>query len=124
MSDLHKRLNIAYITATHPDDRRAWSGTTYYMAQALQKHCGEVHHLGPITSPELRFARLLYKLSQRLLKKQYLSIYSLFVAKKHAKLIARQLAKQSYDVVFAPIGEREVAFLDTDLPIVIATDTT
>ena len=46
-SNTHKRLRIALITALDVFDRRSWSGTFYYMAKSLQKHCGDVNRYWP-----------------------------------------------------------------------------
>jgi hypothetical protein len=77
MYDKNKRLKIAYLSPEDPHSKRSWSGITYYMAQALQMHCGDVYYLGPISSIEQRLA---YQLSR--------SIHSLF--KKHIQGV-RQL---------------------------------
>jgi glycosyltransferase involved in cell wall biosynthesis len=124
MGDENKRLSIAYVTANYPWDRRAWSGTTYYMAQALQKYCGEVHYIAPIRSNEKRLGKIIHESSRFFLKKNFAYGYSIFVAKKHAKIAAHLLAGRSFDVIFSPIGETEIAFLQTDIPIVLALDTT
>jgi glycosyltransferase involved in cell wall biosynthesis len=119
------RLNIAYLTAEDPQSKYAWSGTTYYMAHALEKYCGDVHFLGPILSFERRYiGRLMQEMSSRLLKKNIAYDRLLFVAKKQAKLAAQKLEQGHYDVIFSPIGPPEVAFLETNIPIVIATDVT
>jgi|SRR5579863_8985272 len=124
MSVEHTRLKIAYLTAEDPESKRSWSGSTYYMAQALQKHCGEVHYLGPIKTVERRIGSIMNKSASLLLNKVVAYDRLIFVAKKHAKVAARRLAGQSFDLIFAPLGTPEIAFLETDIPIVIAEDAT
>jgi hypothetical protein len=34
----NNRLRIAYLTQQDPLDKRSWSGSLYYMGQALQQH--------------------------------------------------------------------------------------
>lgn len=125
VDERNKRLKIAYVTAENPRSKRSWSGTTYYMAQALQKHCGDVYYLGPIISFERRFVgRIMQETSSRLFRKNIAYDRLLFVAKKQAQIVSRKLADQSFDLIFSPIGPPEVAFLETSIPIVLALDIT
>lgn len=119
-----RRLKIAFLTSEDPEDKRSWSGLTYQMAKALQKHCGDVCYLGPIMSIEKRISRVISKSASMLLKKNVVHERLLFVARKHSRVAAQRLAGQSFDVIFAPIGTAEVAFLETDIPIVLTEGTT
>jgi glycosyltransferase involved in cell wall biosynthesis len=125
MNNEKKRIKIAYLTSRDPHDRRSWSGLIYYIAQALQKHSGEVLYWH--VNPSLLFkANLIRKLaresSQFLLKKQYTS--SFFLSKSFAKAGNHWLAEQSVDVIVAPDGAIETAFLETEIPIVLVGDST
>src|SRR5436305_8650189 len=120
MYDKNRRLKIAYLSPEDPYSKRSWSGITYYMAQALQMHCGDVYYLGPITSIEQRLAYHLSRSIHCLFKKHIVHERLLFVARKHAKIAAQKLMEQPFDVIFAPIGAAEIAFLDTDIPLVLA----
>ncbi|HEV2581018.1 MAG TPA: glycosyltransferase family 4 protein [Ktedonobacteraceae bacterium] len=121
----HRRLQIAYLTAEDPQSKYAWSGTTYYMAQALQKHCGDVHYLGPIMSFERRvIGRLMHEASRKALGKNIAYDRLPFVAKKQAKIASQRLASGAFNLIFAPIGPPEVALLETDIPIILALDIT
>jgi glycosyltransferase involved in cell wall biosynthesis len=124
MHDESKRLKIAYLSAEDPESKRSWSGTTYYMAQALRRHCGDVYYLGPINSLERRLAWRLSKGIYLLFNKNIVHERLLLVARKHAKVAAQRLTGQSFDVIFAPISAGEVALLETDIPIVLAEDAT
>lgn len=119
-----KPLRIAFLTTLDPRNRRSWSGTIYYIAQALEKHCGEVSYIGPITSNERLLGKVLHKASQRLLKKNFEYNHSFLVAKKHARIAEERLAGGSFDLIITPIGTTEIAFLKTDIPIVLVGDAT
>ena len=128
MYEINKSIKIAYLTV-HFDPHvkgtwRSWSGTVYYIAQALQKHCGEVSYLNPILPcrRQKKIERITIRSSQFLLKKQYTSDF--FLAKSYAKAGARWLADQSFNVIVAPAGAMEIAFLQTDIPIVLVEDAT
>ncbi len=125
MLETSRRLQIAFLTAEDPQSKYSWSGTTYYMAQALQRHCGEVYPFGRILSIERRYiARLLHEGAKHLLQKNVAYDRLLFVAKGQGRIAARRLAGQSFDLIFAPIGAAEIAFLETSTPIMLASDVT
>ena len=125
MDDEHRPLKIAYLTSEDPKDKRSYSGSLYYMAQALEKHCGDVHYLDPVISFEKRYiGRLIHEASKRLLKKNVAYDRLIFVAKKNAKIVTQRLAGQSFDVIIAPNCTPEVAFLETATPIALALDVT
>jgi len=95
------------------------------MAEALQKHCGEVHRIGPITSFEKDIiGRFTNKSAQLLLKKRVAYDRLSIVAKKHARIIQKLLVRQRYDFIFAPVGASEIAFLETTTPIILVEDGT
>src|SRR6266852_4655419 len=118
--DGNKRLKIAFLTSEDPQDRLSWSGITCQMAQALQKYCGDVYYLGPIITMEKRIAIAISRGTLFLFKKNIPHERLLFEAKKHSKIAAQRLAGRSFDLIFAPLGTVETAFLETDVPIVLA----
>ena len=61
MNDADKRLKIAFLTSFDPLDRRSWSGTVYHLAQALQKHCGELSYIGPMKIREKTIGKVINK---------------------------------------------------------------
>ncbi len=137
MSDEIKRPRIAFVTPMDPRDKRAWSGTLFYTAQALQKYCGEVIHIGAPAQGNSSSKQALYKKLRFLLKKYapynpFFSIgrkyfvceYRIFTAKRYAKFANAALASQSFDVLVAPASTTEIAFIHTHLPIVLIEDAT
>src|SRR5579859_179955 len=125
MRNEQQRLTIAFLTWFDSQDRRSWSGAFYYMAQALQKYCGEVIHIGPIdASREKLIGKMVHKSAQVLLKKQFVYDQCFLVAKKYASVAAQWLADHPVDLIIAPGGGAEIAFLETDLPIVLVEDAT
>jgi hypothetical protein len=49
------QLKIALISAADPRDRRTWSGSTFFMGSALERHVGRVDYIGPIPIPRQDF---------------------------------------------------------------------
>ncbi len=124
MRNEHNHMKIAFLTSFDPHDRRSWSGTVYYLAQALQKHCGEVSYLGPMKIWEKKLGKAINKASLFFLKRQFAYNHSFLLARKYAKVAEQRLADESYDVIVTVAGAAEIAFLKTDVPIVLIEDAT
>ncbi len=124
MNDADKRLKIAFLTSFDPLDRRSWSGTVYHLAQALQKHCGELSYIGPMKIREKTIGKIINKCSLFLLKKSFVYNHSFLLARKYARVAAQRLAGRSFDVIVTVAGAAEIAFLKTEIPIVLIEDAT
>jgi glycosyltransferase involved in cell wall biosynthesis len=96
------------------------------MAQALQKHCGEISYIGTTYVPpkEELIGKVVNKCSRLLFQKHYNYYFSLLMSKRYAKIAAQQLAGQKFDVIVAPMGWAEIAFLKTDIPTIFVGDST
>ena len=125
---MHKtdnRLKIAYLTNEHAHDKRSLSSALYYMGRALEQHCGEVTYLERVLSWEKRYvARLMQEATKHILKRRLVERRLLFIAKKQAKVAAQRIAGQQFDVIVAPDGGPDIAFLQTDIPILLPMDLT
>ena len=124
MPDKNGRPQIALVTADDPSDRRSFSGTHYYMSRALQEHCGDVHHLGPVKPWIFTPLRARNTATKLVSKKRYHYTHSIPLAKSYARVFSRKLSERSYDLVFAIAASTEIAFLETDTPIVYTSDAT
>src|SRR6266568_4082243 len=80
MSDENKRLRIALLTAHTLQNRKqsSWGGTVEYMAQALQRHCGDVYHIGPVHSMKKLLGKAIHKTVRFLLRKNFAYNHSFF----------------------------------------------
>lgn len=108
-----------------PADKRSWSGIYYYMAQALRKYCGSVSFLGPVYQPQSTMRQKMFnKCSQIFSNKKYNYDHGISLAKKYGKVFSQKLSQQSFDYIFAPAASAEIAFLNTDIPIIYSSDTT
>ena len=125
---MHKtdnRLKIAYLTNEHAHDKRSLSSALYYMGRALEQHCGEVTYLERVLSWEKRYVgRLMQEATKHILKRRLVERRLLFIAKKQAKVAAQRIAGQQFDVIVAPDSGPDIAFLQTDIPILLPTDVT
>lgn len=120
-----KKIKIAYLTTTNARDRRSWSGIHFYIAQALEKHCGQVHYLGPAQPKfQLGIGKALSAISRKIFGKRYDYSHTFPMAKALARIFRKKLTEGNFDLIFAPTASSAIAFLDTKLPIVILSDTT
>lgn len=119
-----RRLNIALLTANtlHDRKRSSWGGTVDRIAQSLQKHCGEVYYIGSISPNKKLVGKVVHRLTRTLLKKNFLYNHTFALARAYARFANPKLAEQSYDVIIAPSGGTEIAFLETTTPIVLIED--
>jgi glycosyltransferase involved in cell wall biosynthesis len=123
MMELIDRPRIAYLTVNDPADRRSWSGTHFYIAKALKRHCGEVVPIGPVKPASLFFRKAARKLLRRI-GKTYLFTHTESFAKEIAGIVNQRLEKAQCDLVFAPAGSAPLAYLNTKVPIAYLSDTT
>jgi len=124
MTEVQKRMKIAFLTSFDPLDRRSWSGTVYHLVRALEKHCEEISYIGPMKVRQKTIGKIINKCSRLILKRGFEYNASFLVAKKYAKVAAQRLAGGDFDVIITVAGSPEIAFLKTDIPIVLIEDAT
>ena len=120
-------MKIAYLKAYDTRDKRTASGMAYYIARALERHCGEVIHLSPIpfdNSKEKLIGRAINKITRSFFGKEFEYHESFLLSRLFARVAASWLADQSFDVIVTLAGDPELAFLETDIPIVSINDLT
>lgn len=117
-------LKIAFLTATDARDKRSRSGTLYYMAKALQEHCGDVYYLGPLTTVMEKITRVINDISLKIFKKSYAYEHSVLLAYSYSRIIKQRLKEETFDVIFAPVASTELAFLPKEIPIIYTADAT
>jgi len=119
-----KRLKIAYLSSDDPHDRRSWSGTHFFIAQALQKHCGDVVLLGPIKPTAALIGKACSKTIYKATGKRYLYTHSAWLSRMTARIAERKLSKDKFDLIFTAAGSVEIANLATSIPIIYLSDAT
>lgn len=124
MEFTEKNLKIAFLTAEDPKNKSSWSGTNYSIARALQKHCGDVQYIGPINTNVNKITGLLNRLSLLITKKGYEGGHSTLLSKRYAQIIKKRISKQDIDLIFAPAASAEIAYLETEIPVIYISDTT
>lgn len=125
MKNTDKGLKIAFLTVEDAYDKRSYSGSLYYMGQALEQHCGEVTYLERVLSWEKRYVgRLAHEVTKHILKRRIIERRLLFIARQQARVAARRIAGQRFDVIVAPDCGPDIAFLQTEIPILLPLDVT
>lgn len=120
-----KKINIGFISTNPPTDKRVWSGSIFKIYESFIRQGFEVTWI-PIkyTPKDLKLfdkiAALYYKIFRRGFNKNQFMIKSLIGAKR----IAQEMKGKNIDVLFAPTSATEIAFLNTQLPIVYFNDAT
>lgn len=122
--DRDERLHITYATTFDPSDIRAWSGTIYHLAKALEKAEMQVDYCGEIAKNQVLVNKAINKITK------LSSLGELFpvertnrMAKLFAERIRAHLMRSRCDIVFSP-GSIPLALLKTKRPKVFYTDAT
>jgi glycosyltransferase involved in cell wall biosynthesis len=126
MGERRPGWKIALVSAFYAQDNPqvSWHGIIAHMIRALQTHCGEVTVLGPVQCRERSLARARAKATHILLKRNFQPYHCFLVARRYGHIFAQRLQDQAFDVVFAPAAATEIAFLESELPIVLVEDAT
>jgi glycosyltransferase involved in cell wall biosynthesis len=120
-----KPYRIAYITETHPNDRHAWSGTAYFVYQALKNAGYSVTHLGPAKPGLIRYVfAFLNKLSLIIFKKRFDYRHSIAYSKSFGKIFNAKLKNNPHDIIVVCGASEYGAFLKTSKPVFYVLDRT
>ena len=121
---LKTSLKIGYLSAENPTNKRVWSGTHYSIYKSLSA-LGEVTILGP-HEPTLRLwiAKFINQFFLKVFNKRYSYRNSVFISKGYAKYFNKKLKGQNFDYLVAPAASTEIAFLETNIPIIYISDGT
>jgi glycosyltransferase involved in cell wall biosynthesis len=118
-----KRLQIAYLSSDDPCNVHVWSGIHFCIFNALQKHVGDVTALGPyrnrFVNSVVKLKKIWYKLSQG---KRYNGYHSSFLAKDYGIFFKAKLKEKKYDLIVAVSASAELAYLDTEIPVIFISD--
>lgn len=117
------RLKLALITVDDPRDKRAWSGTNYFLLKTLQEYCGEVTVLGPYTpQPQKLVAQVINEISLRIFGRRYDYRHSAMFRRALGRYFSRRLAQGRFDAVIVSASNAAAAGLRTSLPVIYIND--
>ncbi len=121
---LKTSLKFGYLSAEKPTNKRVWSGTHYSIYKSLNT-LGECTILGPY-EPKFRlfWAKLINQVFLKLFNKRYSYRHSKFISKGYANFFNAKLKGQNFDLIVAPAASCELAYLETNIPIIYISDGT
>lgn len=121
-------MKIGCVNVYDTKNRNAFGGRLYGMVGALEQQASELHHLGPLHHraqfmPMIVAKKVFYKFTQR---KHYSLRRDTIVVKDYATQLQRRLSEVELDVIVSLVstGSQPIAYLDTEIPIVMWTDAT
>ncbi|MBA3665077.1 MAG: glycosyltransferase family 4 protein [Bacteroidetes bacterium] len=121
---MNSSLKIGYLSAEDPKNKKVWSGTHYSIYKALST-IGRVEILGPVEPTfALTVGKTINQLLLRLFKKRFDYRHSPLLSKAYAAFFSKKISEGSYDLLVAPAASTEIAFLETNVPILYITDGT
>ncbi len=125
MAEQEKKIRIAFVSSYNARDRKVFSGTAYYSALALSRHCGEVDLIGPYRNNFLlTILKIISFLIRKITGKRFDHYSSVLLAKQYGAYFTRKLQDQNYDLIVACAGAAEIAYFETHIPILMYSDAT
>lgn len=121
--DVKSTIRVGFLSAHNYLDLTQWSGTLFYMQQALAQNGLQVIHLGtPKIYPTWQKKLLYYwKHCKNVL---FPAPFYPSVQQQWLDQVEEQIQGADCDFIFAPIASKEIALLNTSVPIVYLSDAT
>lgn len=121
-------MKLAYVTAYDASSltrSNEWSGTGFYIAQALKNQLLSVEYIGPLQDPIAlkAISKLKHHYYQLFHKNNYQKDADPLTLKNYASQIAKKLNSMSADLVFSATVN-PIAYLECEQPIVFWADGT
>jgi len=115
-------MNISYVTTHDAMDVHNWSGSSYYIAKALESEHVEMDYIGSLNIRHNKILKSKEFFYKKALRKRYQYQREPAVADDYARQIAERV-KPGSDLIFSP-GSLPVARLHSHQPKVFYTDAT
>jgi len=114
-------MKLAFATTFDSLDIENWSGTPFYMAEALRQQEIAVHHIGGLKRQLPIHFKLVQFLKKILLNERESPRYNVMAAKYYSEQVAFQLKKLKVNAVIAP-RINPISYLDCKENIILWTD--
>lgn len=117
------KLNVGFFSAQNYLDRRVFSGTLYKMYESLDSLPINLINLGNPHVPKVlgTSGKIWRKIKSGFIKQ---APAKNSIDPQFSQTIKEQLQHHSLDMIFAPVASREMQYLETDIPIIYASDVT
>lgn len=120
---MKRKLNIGFVSIESPESKLHWSGTPYFMIQALRRSGHTVHVLKPLPKGINFLVKVITKIKEKVRGGQHLTFMNSLLSTVSGYWFGRQ-DLSNYDVLLAPASSSAIAKLQTTVPIIYATDVT
>ena len=120
---LSKKVKIGFINLNSPLDRKASSGTTFQMCQALKRIGADIVWLQPKHNFFYKLVNLFFKVLEVSTRSKILRDHTIPLAKIESKSLKKQDI-ENCDILFAPFASTALYSLKTDKPIIYLSDAT
>lgn len=114
-------MKIAYISSFNAKDIRSWSGTGYYLSQALEKSGHSISYIAPLYEKNQLLNKIRQQLYKTVLGKKHLRHFDPSIITGYAEQIRKELINTKADVLFS-VWNLPIAELETDIPISFTAD--
>lgn len=94
------------------------------MKQSLEQHVGRVILLGPFPNDWRVIGKSLNRISKMVFRRSFDYDHTITRSRRMAGYFESRLSEAACDIIFAPAGSNEIAFLETDIPILYSSDAT
>lgn len=120
---LLKKVRIGFINQNSPLDRKASSGTTFQMCQALKRIGADIVWLQPKHNFFYKLVNLFFKVLAVSTRSKILRDHTIPLAKIESKSLKKQDI-ENCDILFAPFASTALYSLKTEKPIIYLSDAT
>ena len=121
-----KKTKIAFLCSGPPTDRKIWSGTIFKMYESFLTHNIDVEwiQVNRFTNWESKFFLLIENLHKKIFNRGFNRNHFIAKAFLASKKLQKTLKNSDAEVIFAPTTIADLAFLNTDKPIIYLNDAT
>lgn len=114
-------MRIAYTTTFDAKDLHNWSGTPFYMSNALEAEGMQVNYIGNLQRKLAPFFKTKQFLKKYLAGQRESPRFNLVAAQHYSQQAALSLASLKVDAIISP-QINPIAYLETSKPIILWTD--
>ena len=121
-----KKTKIAFLCSGPPTDRKIWSGTIFKMYESFLTHNIDVEwiQVNRFTNLESKFFLAIENLHKKIFNRGFNRNHFIAKAFLASKKLQKTLKNSDADLIFAPTTITDLAFLNTDKPIIYLNDAT
>jgi hypothetical protein len=118
-----RRYNIAYVSTYDVRDIENWSGIPFFMGRLLEKYIGNVTYIDGLMHYRSLGDEIKHFYYKLFLHQKYFKERTKACGQHYGRQINDRLKHGDFDLIFTP-STVPIAYLETEIPIVVWTDAT